>query len=227
MGRKGQRFNLPALVWLGLAAGVAVLLAPPRSAVADGAWLDNPTLTWNSAQMNVPQAPPFDPSVDPRCASQLQAASTAAGRAVEAAGWKLFVPPIVSDNVQIVRGLAGFDGMCRPMAYQAFVFLVSGAGAADGAATFVGTMAPGPMNSRTDGALNQIDLGPDNLTVVGRYARYTDQDPLCCPSALSTAVFRVPQPTPDAVLSRVSTTTEPTSAAPRPVVPAPVQVPAR
>ena len=189
MWRRGQRLGLRAFAMLTLAVGVAVLLPPPRSAAADGAWLDNLTATWNSAQMNVPEAPPFDPSPDPRCVSQLQVASTAAGRAVEAAGWKLFVPPIVSGNIQIVRGLAGFDGMCRPMAYQAFVFLVSGAGSADGAATFVGTMAPGPMNSRTDGALNQIDLGPDNLTVVGRYARYTDRDALCCPSALSTVVF--------------------------------------
>jgi hypothetical protein len=173
--------------------------------------------------MSVPQAPPFDPSPDPRCVSQLQAASTPAGQAVEAAGWNLFVPPIVSGNVQIVRGLAGFDGMCRPMAYQAFVFMVSG----EGSATFVGTMSPESMNSRTDGALNQIDLGPDNLIVVGRYARYTDQDALCCPSAISTAVFRVPQATPDAVLFRVSTTTEPTAPAPGSSVPVPVQVPAR
>ncbi|MCC7371647.1 MAG: LppP/LprE family lipoprotein [Chloroflexi bacterium] len=209
-------------------AVVAVLggsLSHPLPAVADGAWLDNAAATWNTAGMAIPTAPPFAATSDPRCLEQLKPAESDAGRAIEAAGWKLFSGDLADTHVRIVRGLAAFDGMCRPMAYQVFAFTASTP------PQFLGTLSPTPMDARTDGALNQIELV--NLDrVIARYSRYKDSDALCCPSAVSTVTYRVEQRGTGQVLLRMNTVTEPTSAA-APTTsgsrssPAPVQAPAQ
>jgi hypothetical protein len=186
-----------------LALALATMASP---AAADGAWLDNASTSWNTAGMAIPVAPAAGGSLDPRCLEQVKPAESDAGTLVEAAGWKLFSADLTDGSVRIVRALASFDGMCRPMQYQAFAFTTSTP------PIFLGTFSPTPMNSRTDGALNQIELV--NLDrIVGRYARYTLQDALCCPSATSTVTFRVEQRGMTSVLLRMNTATEPTSAA--------------
>src|SRR6185436_8139778 len=55
---------------------------------------------------------------------------------------------------------------------------------------FAGTLSPNLMDSRTDGALVEVTV-PSSDTIQGAYVRYTQQDPLCCPSAKSTATFKV------------------------------------
>lgn len=193
---------------LGAVALMMALLLPfgARPAAADGAWLDNPTATWNTAGMAIPTAPAAPDELDARCLEQLKPAESDAGKLVEAAGWKVFSADLTDGAVRVVRGLAAFDGMCRPIQYQAFAFTTTTP------PVFLGTFSPMPMDSRTDGALNQIELV--NLDrIVGRYARYTSQDALCCPSGISTVTFRVEQRGMSSVLVRMSTVTEPTSAA--------------
>ena len=189
-----------------VAAAILMTLALPSLALADGAWIDNPAFVWNEASMPIPKAPPLNPLEDPRCLEQLRPADSDAARMVEAAGWKLYIGDLTDSRVRIVRALASFDGMCRPMEYQAFAFTT------ETPPQFIGTMSPQPMGSRTDGALIQIELV--NLDrIIGRYARYTDRDALCCPSAVSAVTFRIGQSGRSAVLTRMGTTTEPTSAA--------------
>jgi hypothetical protein len=216
--------------------GAAVL---PRPVLADGAWLDNPGVVWNTGSMPIPKAPPIDPSVNPRCVEQIRPAESAAGRMVEASGWKIYTVDVENQGLRVVHGLAGWDGMCRPMVYQAFVFTGASEPSIPPGPRFIGTMSPVTMDSRTDGALNQVQVfdesHPDSR-VVGRFARYTPQDPLCCPSGTSTVTYRIAPYRSDPVLSRVSTVTEPTGAptsppatpapvTPAPVMPAPAQVP--
>jgi hypothetical protein len=81
----------------------------------------------------------------------------------------------------VVRGAAGYDGMCRPRQYQDFVF-VRGA--------FAGTLSPQPMDSRTDGAIGRVFLQSDRR-VTAEFARYTAKDPLCCPSSSTTVEFAI------------------------------------
>jgi hypothetical protein len=211
-----------------LAAVVLLGLPLPQLAFAeyDGGWIDTPGATWNAGGMPIPKAPAFNPATDPRCLEQLKAADSDAGRAVEAAGWKIYIGDLTDGSVRIVRGLAGFDGMCRPMEYQAFAFTTSTP------PQFIGTLSPTAMGSRTDGALIQLEL-VNMDRIIGRYARYTNQDALCCPSAVSTVTFRVGQSGTNSVLSRMGTVTEPTSAAaptssgsPSSPSAAPAQVPA-
>src|SRR5918995_476956 len=81
-------------------------------------------------------APPPGAALDPRCAHVARTPETAADGQVAAAGWTPFGTYIGGWGVQIVRGLTGVDGMCRPLQYQEFVFV-------DG--MFAGTVSPAPM----------------------------------------------------------------------------------
>ena len=203
-----MRWTGHRMVPLLVVAAILLALPLPQLALAeyDGGWIDNPRMTWNTGGMPIPKAPAFNPANDPRCLEQLKAADSDAGRAVEAAGWKIYISDLTDGSVRIVRGLAGFDGMCRPMEYQAFAFTTSTP------PQFIGTLSPTAMGSRTDGALIQLELV--NLDrIIGRYARYTNQDAFCCPSAVSTVTFGVGQSGMNSVLSRMGTVTEPPSAA--------------
>ena len=88
-----------------------------------------------------------------------------------AAGWTLYHGYQAGYGVLVIWALSGYDGMCRPMGYQAFVF-------AEGA--FAGTIAPAPMNSRTDGSAQTVQLLSGDVTAT--FSRYARNDPACCPS---------------------------------------------
>ena len=60
---------------------------------------------------------------------------------------------------------------------------------------FAGTLAPRPMDSRTDGALGRVSLqSPTRLTA--EYARYEKSDALCCPSRTTRVTFDIAQDPP-------------------------------
>ncbi len=182
-----------------LACALASSAMLPGRAHADGAWLDDQAATWNSPGMEIPK--PVETTgqdLDPRCNQQARPSELEEDKLIEAAGWTPFGSYQGGWGIRIVRGLAGYDGMCRPMEYQSFVFV-------DG--QLAGTLSPTPMGSRVDGALTGLDFfGPDR--VVGVYVRYTDQDALCCPSARSTATYKVDRSGPAPLLVREGVTTE-------------------
>jgi hypothetical protein len=162
--------SLAPCLW---AVVLAVGILLPGPAYADGVWLDDQSVSWNAPGMSIPQASLPDPSIDPRCRILSRQAETDEDRATTQAGWALFASHQSGWGIKVVRGLAGYDGMCRPLEYQAFVFV-------DG--TLARTLSPGTMNSRSDGARTGIDFySPDR--VVGLFVRYTKKDPLCCPAA--------------------------------------------
>jgi hypothetical protein len=80
----------------------------------------------------------MDPSTNPQC---LQGggrpAETDADQALVANGWTLFSGYMAGWNTVVVRALSGYDGMCRPLGYNAFVFV-------DG--QFAGTISPDVMD---------------------------------------------------------------------------------
>jgi hypothetical protein len=171
--------------WLLCGALAALSLAVPVRAADDpGAWLDAKTVAnWNDPGAAIPKPHKDAGAVgnDERCASNLRRATSPEDRLVAAAGWKLVGPYMRFDGTSIVRGAAGFDGMCRWWGYQAFVFV-------DGA--FAGTLAPHAMDSRADGALGNVYLyAPNDIEV--EYSRYASSDPLCCPSRTTSVGFAV------------------------------------
>ncbi len=88
-----------------------------------------------------------------------------------AAGWTFYNGCQAGWGLRVIWALSGYDPMCRPLGYQVFVF-------ADGA--FAGTVAPAPMDSRTDGSLQNVQLVGG--AVAATFARYAPSDPACCPS---------------------------------------------
>jgi hypothetical protein len=167
----------PAVVAIGLLTAV-------RLAAVGGPWLDAPLANWNSSGAALAQAPAAEGNADPRCREQIRPPSGAEDRAVIAGGWTLVGPLQLFGDTSVVTATSGFDGMCRWWDYQVFVF--SGG-------RFAGTLSPAPMRSRFDGAAVQVHLYRDS-SITAEFVRYTDKDPLCCPSRTSVVSYRVEHP---------------------------------
>ena len=173
------------------------------AAPSGGGWLDPPTPgAWNKAGGKIPLAPRFDP--DPflakQCAGQARAPASDADRAVAKAGWKLFGASQRFGETEVVLAPSGVDGQCRPLGYQAFVF---------SRGRFAGTLAPRPMDARTDGAAQVPQLWSADAIVVP-FSRYASGDPLCCPSRLSTVQYRVETGEKGPLVTVTDVTTAPT-----------------
>lgn len=162
--------------------------APPPDAGGSGAsWLDQDAPAgWNAAGAPVP-APPQEPSNDePRCRLAERPAETPEDELVTRAGWRLFREYVGGWETKLVFGLSSYDGMCRPLAYQVFVFAKG---------TLAGTLSPQPMVNRADGAVQVQDVRlvlptPDApVQVLATYSRYGSDDPLCCPSGTTQVTF--------------------------------------
>ena len=156
-----------------------VMIGWPASAGAQqqgpGDWLEQASPdNWNQPGAAVPAAPQVDVAdLDPRCAQQERPSESPEEDQVVAQGWRLFNAAEVGWHLRLIDGLVGYDGMCRPLQFQGFVF-------ADG--QFAGTISPQPMDSRIDGVGRILNVGgPANLT--GQFVRYARTDPLCCPSS--------------------------------------------
>lgn len=169
---------------------------------AAGDWLDQGLGNWNEPGMAIPEAPPRDPLAleNPRCADQERPVETPEDELLVARGWRLYAGYQAGWGVKVISALSGYDGMCRPWGYQQFVFV-------DG--VFAGTTSPELMNSREDGASSDISLFHNRLT--GTFLRYTDKDPLCCPSATSFVEYSIVRLDEGPVLRPERVTTQPTT----------------
>jgi len=175
-----------------VAPAVGVLLLLPTMSLtaaqdrATTSWLDRPLSVWNTAGSPVPKAAAAVDETKEEIISRCRLTpprSTAAERAVDAAGWVPFwnfAQQLVREDVEIVGGMSGADGMCRPAAYNLFVFVGE---------RFAGVLSPASMTSRLDGSSGAVRLPLPNITA--EFARYTTSDPLCCPSSRVTVRYRI------------------------------------
>jgi hypothetical protein len=159
-----------------------VALTPPLS-WASGEWLDSPAKPWNRPGQSVPRAPEdLDrDEIPPNCGSSGRPAATGEERLVALAGWRLFASSRDGRGVTVIGGAGTVDGMCRPDQYQDFVF-VNG--------KFAGTISPTLMNARSDGGAVKITF-PAAVKILVEFSRFTDKDPLCCPSRISEGTFEI------------------------------------
>jgi len=187
---------LVALVALVLAVG-----SSPTQLPGADAWLDQTTANWNRPEASVPRAPVAEGAAQnlTRCGEAGRPPTLVADRAVCAAGWTLFGPAQLFAATTVVMAMADVDGMCRPLRYQAFVFV-------DG--RFAGTLSPVPMDSRTDGALGAVRLFRA-AEMVADFARYTSTDALCCPSRTSTVTYGIERSPRGPVVHVISASTSP------------------
>jgi hypothetical protein len=153
----------------------------PGLAAADGGWLDQPLSNWNQPGLDVPQAPPMDPSTNPQCLNQNRPVETDADQAIADAGWTLFGGYQGGWNSYVVRGLSGYDGMCRPLRFNEFVFV-------DG--QFAGAISPTLMDSRIDG-VGDVRFFATKDALVAEFQRYAPTDPLCCPSSRASVFYQI------------------------------------
>ena len=165
--------------------GLGLPLAQAQSKPATSSWLDRPLANWNRIGAALPAVPigtKRDETIKTCDVKPPQ--STAAERAVADAGWIPFLnfdQRLVQGDIEIVGGMTGADGMCRPIGYNLFVFV---------GGRFAGTLSPGQMNSRDDSASGAVRiLGADSLSA--EFSRYTEKDPLCCPSSRVTVRYRI------------------------------------
>jgi LPXTG-motif cell wall-anchored protein len=150
------------------------------SVSTDASWLDQPPRPWNKAGAAIPTAPPAR-LAQQICTSKERGATNAEESLVARAGWRLesYWPILRRGNLAIVLALSDYDGMCRPLGFNAFVF-ASG--------TYAGTLSPVNLNSRTDGVFNRTPELPADGMIQAIYTRYAPTDPLCCPSRPATIV---------------------------------------
>jgi hypothetical protein len=188
--RNGTRRGRRAWALTVVVAGAALLLLAlgGRPAHADGAWLNQPTpANWNSPSATIPQAPPRD-GTNP-CPPQGRAPQSAEDYRITDWGWTLFGAFQGGYGLMVVTGATTFDGMCRPLGFQTFVFFLE---------QFIGTLSPVPMDARTDGVQGAVFLGaplndgpgPEGMpSLTASFARYAASDPACCPSSTSTLIY--------------------------------------
>jgi hypothetical protein len=156
----------------------AMVPAQPKIA----AWLDeSKPASWNTPGLSVPAAPKMEGAVDQKCREMARPPQLDEDKRLQQHGWDLVGGYQGGWNVLVIRGTAGYDGMCRPRQFQDFVFVRG---------VFAGTLAPQPMDSRTDGALSRVSLQSERR-LSAEYQRYAASDAACCPSRTTTVVFEI------------------------------------
>lgn len=172
----------PASVTAAFMLVLSLLWPAPYTVRADGGWLDAPSPeNWNAPGMSILAAPAVDLPVDPRAAAREREPETEEDTALIAAGWRLFTAYEAGWETKVIQAAAGYDGMGRPLQYQAFVFV-------DG--RLAGTLSPTLMDARTDGVLVRAALTGGGR-IIGEFRRYAPTDPLCCPSGSAAVEYRI------------------------------------
>src|SRR5262245_10670223 len=163
---------------------VAMVFAVPATGwpqeKAAASWLDEAKPgSWNKPGAAIPTAPKVQGATDPRCREAARPTQLDEDKRIHEQGWDLVGAFQGGWGMLVIRGTAGYDGMCRPLQFQDFVFVRG---------VFAGTLSPRPMDSRTDGALERVSL-QSATRLTAEYARYTAKDALCCPSGATYVVF--------------------------------------
>lgn len=167
---------------------------------AGAGWLDQrPLPAWNTVGAAIPQ-PPSPQQPRDSIWGPVPQETTPEDRLVTAPGWYVYAGDIVLADVSVVLAELGTDGMCRPLQFQAFVFV---------GGRFAGTLSPVPMDARTDGALSDVTIGADLQTLTAEYVRYDGTEGLCCPSRVSTATFAIDRAVPLVQVRQVTTASTP------------------
>ena len=146
------------------------------------AWLDQAApVNWNGPRNPVPVAPPPQLAAppDPRCLETLRPPETADDQQVSAAGSAWWGSSIVGLELRIVTGRFGLTDVPAPVLPGLRLLRE----------THTGTMSPGPMDSRTDGAWQQAQIFSGGQSLSATFARYRFEDPLCCPSGSSVVSY--------------------------------------
>jgi hypothetical protein len=131
-------------------------------------WLDRPLKSWNTAGAAVPKAPAGDEtkeSVIQRCGWPRRDRPARNEPSTPRDGFPFwnFDQQLVRDEIEIVGGMTGADGMCRPTAYNLFVFV---------GGRFAGVLSPASMTSRLDSSSGAVRVQPQSLMRTSRAMQF-------------------------------------------------------
>jgi heat shock protein HslJ len=148
-----------------------------------GAWLDRPLVNWNrqSTELPRPIASIDQQEIKTRCPNLVRQADSPFEHELVNAGWLLYGALQSFGVTKVVTAMSGADNECRPLGYQAFVYFGD---------TYAGTLSPATMDSLTNGALTTIRLNSAN-NISAEFARYRENDLLCCPRRMSYVTYEV------------------------------------
>ena len=148
-----------------------------------GAWLDRPLVNWNKEPTELPRpvASMDRQEIQTRCPNLLRQAEGSFEHELVSAGWLLYGAFQSFGVTKVVTAMSGADNECRPLGYQAFVYLGD---------SYAGTLSPVTMDSLTNGALTTIRLNSAN-NISAEFARYRESDSACCPSRMSYVSYEV------------------------------------
>lgn len=200
----GKRFLALTIVFSLATFSTTSPVSAQQQTRTNDSWLNRPLVNWNRSAASFPRLPrppamEGEPATVRRCRETVRQPARAADRSLVRRGWTLYGPVQSFGTTMIVTAMASVDGMCRPLGYQAFVYVEG---------RYAGTLSPIAMNSRTDGSLTDIRLvSPTRITA--EFARYAASDPLCCPSRTSAVLYNIrpdeiPELTPTNVATRAT-----------------------
>jgi len=163
-----------------LLATFAFVLSCGGNAFAQSDWLDmKPLPNWNKRSRAILQTKKISQTDLAQCRNIVRPPSLAVDRLLTKNGWTLVGEAQIFGKTSVVTVATGFDGQCRPRGFDTLVFVGD---------RVAGKLSPGPMDSRTDGYLTNVNLITET-SLTAYYARYRANDPLCCPWKTEAVTF--------------------------------------
>lgn len=145
-------------------------------------WLDmKPLPNWNSRKRVILETKKMSASELKRCSVSVRQPSLPQDFLLTKMNWTLTGAAQVFGNTAVITTAEGFDGMCRPLKYETYVFVGN---------KLAGGLTPGPMDSRTDGSTINVNLYSET-DLGAEFARYKNSDALCCPSKTERVTYKV------------------------------------
>lgn len=145
-------------------------------------WLDmKPLPSWNSRKRVILETKKISAAELKRCSTSVRQPSLPQDFLLTKMNWTLTGAAQVFGNTAVITTAEGFDGMCRPLKYETYVFVGN---------KLAGGLTPGPMDSRTDGSTINVNLYSET-DLSAEFARYKNSDALCCPYKTERVTYKV------------------------------------
>lgn len=145
-------------------------------------WLDmKPLPNWNSRKRVILETKKMAAAELKRCSTSVRQPSLPQDFLLTKMNWTLTGAAQVFGNTAVITTAEGFDGMCRPLKYETYVFVGN---------KLAGGLTPGPENSRADGSIINVNLYSET-DLSAEFARYRDSDALCCPNKTERVTYKV------------------------------------
>jgi len=145
-------------------------------------WLDmKPLPNWNSRKRVILETKKISASELKRCSTSVRQPSLPQDFILTKMNWTLTGAAQVFGNTAVITTAEGFDGMCRPLKFETYVFVGN---------RLAGGLTPGPEDSRTDGSVINVNLYSET-DLSAEFARYRDSDALCCPYKTERVTYKV------------------------------------